>query len=93
MKKFSILIVLLLSIITAQATPLWMRYGSISPDGKNIAFAYQGDIYLVSAAGGEAQKIISTKAHEYMPIWSHDSKTIAFAANTHGNFATLSSSR
>ena len=86
MKKFSILIVLLLSIITAQATPLWMRYGSISPDGKNIAFAYQGDIYLVSAAGGEAQKIISTKAHEYMPIWSHDSKTIAFAANTHGNF-------
>ena len=87
MKKLTLLIVtLLLSLTTMQSTPLWMRYISISPDGKTIAFAYQGNIFLVPTSGGEAEKIISTEAHEYMPVWSHDSKTIAFAANTHGNF-------
>ena len=87
MKKLTLLIVtLLLSVFSMQSTPLWMRYISISPDGKTIAFAYQGNIFLVPTTGGEAEKIISTEAHEYMPVWSHDSKTIAFAANTHGNF-------
>lgn len=86
MKKISFLIVTILSVLTVQATPLWMRYSSISPDGKNIAFAYQGNIYLVPTNGGEAEKIVATDAHEYMPVWSHDSKSIAYAANTHGNF-------
>ena len=36
----------------AQERPLWLRYPAISPDGKTIAFAYQGDIYTVPTSGG-----------------------------------------
>ena len=35
-------------------TPLWLRYAKISPNGKEIAFCYKGDIYKVAASGGQA---------------------------------------
>jgi Tol biopolymer transport system component len=25
-------------------------------------------------------------AHDFMPVWSHDGKRIAFASDRHGNF-------
>ena len=38
----------------AQENPLWLRYPAISPDGKTVVFSYQGDLYRVSSAGGQA---------------------------------------
>lgn len=64
--------------------PLWMRYPKISPDGTKIAFAYQGDIYYVPATGGEAVRLTSTESFESQPIWSNDSKTIAFVSDRFG---------
>jgi hypothetical protein len=32
--------------------PLWLRQSAISPDGQQIAFAFQGNLYLVPAGGG-----------------------------------------
>ncbi len=65
-------------------TPLWMRYPNISPDGTKIAFSYQGDIYYVPAAGGEAVRLTSTEDYEYQPVWSPDSRTVAFASDRFG---------
>lgn len=70
----------------ASANENWMRYSAISPDGKTIAFAYQGDLFTVDAQGGTARQITSHSAHDFMPVWSNDSKTIAFASNRYGNF-------
>ena len=70
----------------ARSNSEWMRYPSISPDGKTIAFSFQGDIFTVDAKGGEAKQITSHIAHDFMPVWSHDSKKLAFASNRHGNF-------
>ncbi|MDE5423240.1 S41 family peptidase [Ancylomarina sp. DW003] len=70
----------------AQANPLWMRYPNISPDGKTIAFNYMGDIYKVSADGGEAIRLTSNPAYDYNAIWSPDGKQIAFASDRKGNF-------
>lgn len=85
-RVFLTLATIALSVLAINATPLWMRYCSISPDGEQIAFAYQGDIYLVPSSGGEARPLISTPAYEFVPVWSPDSKTIAFASDANGAF-------
>lgn len=70
----------------AQEAPLWMRYPAISPDGQTIVFSYKGDLYRVSAQGGDAQPLTLFDGHDFMPVWSHDGQQIAFASNRHGNF-------
>ncbi len=70
----------------AQNNPLWMRYPSISPDGKTIVFSYKGDLYKVPSSGGEAYPLTIHEAYDYMPVWSHDGKWIAFASDRYGNF-------
>lgn len=89
MKKLYFLSLLLSGYFTlslAQDTPLWMRYPAISPDGNTIVFSYQGDLYKVDAQGGPANLLTLHEAHDYMPVWSHDGKKIAFSSNRHGNF-------
>jgi tricorn protease len=70
----------------AQETPLWLRYPAISPDGKTIVFSYKGDLYKVPASGGEAYPLTLHEAHDFMPVWSRDGKSIAFASDRYGNF-------
>jgi len=78
---------LLLSGISAGAvTPLWMRDVQISPDGQRIAFCYKGDIFVVSALGGSAQRLTSGSSYEQTPVWSPDGGSIAFASDRFGNF-------
>jgi Tol biopolymer transport system component/C-terminal processing protease CtpA/Prc len=88
MSKKSIFTVftLFLSLTLFSQNPLWLRYPSISPDGQTVAFSYKGDIFTVSANGGAAQQITTHTAYDYMPVWSTDGKTIAFASNRYGNF-------
>lgn len=66
--------------------PLWLRYPSISPDGQNIVFTYKGDIYKVSANGGQARALTTHQDHDFMPIWSPDGESIVFASNRYGNY-------
>jgi tricorn protease len=66
--------------------PGWARYPAISPDGKSIAFTYKGDIYVVPTNGGKAQRLTFHEAHDFMPVWSKNSKHIAFSSDRFGNF-------
>ncbi|XWN37874.1 MAG: S41 family peptidase [Balneola sp.] len=88
MKSFlSAFAVLLFSSITfAQNNPQWIRYQTISPDGSTIIFTYKGDLYSVAATGGDANQLTFHEAHDYMPVWSKDGKSIAFASDRYGNF-------
>lgn len=72
--------------LAAQLTPGWLRYAAVSPDAQTIVFTYKGDLYRVPAAGGTATPLTQHAAHDFMPVWSHDSKTIAFASDRYGNF-------
>ncbi len=87
MKKFLVYLAMSAAVVSASAvTPLWLRDVQISPDGSAIAFAYKGDIWTVPAAGGTASRITTTPAYECSPVWSPDSRSIAFASNRKGNF-------
>lgn len=86
--KLLIGFLLLLSITTSiQASPLWLRYPAISPDGAKIAFTYKGRIFVVSAQEAKvAQPITSGESYACYPVWSPDSKTLAYASDRYGNF-------
>ena len=87
MRKLFVCIALGLTTLTGNAaSPLWMRDVQISPDGTEIAFCYKGDIYKVSAGGGTAIQLTTQPSYECTPIWSPDSKQIAFASDRNGNF-------
>lgn len=87
MKKLLAALAFGFTAMSGQAiTPLWMRDVQISPDGKEIAFCYKGDIYKVSVQGGAASRLTTQESYECLPVWSPDGKQIAFASDRHGSF-------
>lgn len=58
---------------------------AISPDGSEIAFISGGDIWTVSANGGDARLLISHAANDTRPLYSPDGKSLAFVSNRTGN--------
>ena len=85
-KKLILFLAFICMGLNAQIKPNWIRYQSISPDGRHIAFTFKGDLYRVASSGGEAVQLTFHQAHDYMPVWSNDSKHIAFASDRYGNF-------
>lgn len=86
-KKLITLLLASLPVAAGAVTAEWLRDVKISPDGSKIAFEYKGDIFTVPATGGTATRITTTEdAYEQVPVWSPDSKKIAFASNRNGNF-------
>ncbi|RNL91083.1 PDZ domain-containing protein [Sinomicrobium pectinilyticum] len=88
MKKISlaIMVCLLTGSLFAQENARWLRYPSISPDGKTIVFGYMGNLYRTGTEGGIAVPITVGEAYDMRPVWSHDGNTIAFSSNRYGNF-------
>lgn len=78
-----------IGVATATASeddPSWIRQTALSPDGKEIAFTYRGDIFVVSRDGGRARQITSNPAYDKSPVWSPDGSKIAFASDRDGAF-------
>lgn len=59
-------------------------YPSISPDGKQVVFAWDGGarkgshIYTTPVSGGSAKTITEDARNDYNPVWSFDGQEIAY---------------
>jgi imidazolonepropionase-like amidohydrolase/Tol biopolymer transport system component len=61
----------------------WMSV-DVSPDGGRIVFDLLGDIYVMSAGGGEARLLLGGPAYETQPRFSPDGRRIAFTSDRDG---------
>lgn len=59
---------------------------AMSPDGKKVAFVAHGDVFAASVKdGGDAARITSTPGREDQPVWSSDSKQLAYVGEGEGS--------
>ena len=84
--RYSLLAVLaslvFFSVASAQGTRM-LRHPTVSRD--LVAFAYAGDIWVVSRSGGTARRLTATPGVETDPDFSPDGSKIAFTATVGGN--------
>ena len=77
---------------TAQLNPpipkpiVGARHPAISPDGKTIAFVYQGDIWSIPATGGRAMPMTNHLEFDAYPRFSPDGKWLTFGSLRNGNW-------
>jgi len=58
---------------------------ALSPDGKLLAFDWNGDIWTVPTGGGEAKQLTTDTGRDRQPRFSPDGKQIAFVSDRDGN--------
>lgn len=61
------------------------RHPALSPDGKQIAFSFQGDIWTVPVQGGDAKRLTAHEAYEARPTWSPNGQQLAFESDRRGS--------
>jgi len=87
-KVFVVILLVFVAVATAQDSEpaRFLRFPAFSPDGKQIAFSYMGDIWVAPAEGGKAIRLTVHPAHDIRPRFSPDGKWIAFNSNREGNY-------
>ncbi len=58
---------------------------TLTPDGKEIVFSYEGDLWKVAVEGGPAFRLTAMDGLESRPAVSPDGKWLAFTAEQFGN--------
>lgn len=61
------------------------RHPALAPNGAQVAFSHQGDIWIAEVATGEASRLTGSTAFETRPQWSPDGQWLAFLSDRHGN--------
>ena len=70
---------------TSSAEAPFVRHPSVSPDGQQVAFSFQGDLWTVPADGGRAVRLTVHEGYDGHPFWSPDGTRLAFTSDRYGN--------
>ena len=70
---------------SAGAQSVLINLPVVSPDGKSVAFNYQGDIWTMDITGQNTKRITIHEGYDTKPFWSSTGKDIAFISNRFGN--------
>ncbi len=62
-----------------------LRYPDLHPEGKAIAFAFQGDIWTMEIPEGTPRRLTVHAAYESHPMWARDGQQLAFVSDRFGN--------
>ena len=84
MKKLAIVLFLILGSYAFAQNSL-LRYPALSPDGQQMAFSYQGDIWVMNMETKIPQRITIHEAYDKYATWSPDGQQIAFSSNRYGS--------
>jgi len=86
MKKLVLLLLAILpSAALAQNDVYFATTPALNPDGSEIIFSYDGDLWKVASAGGTATRMTAMDGDETYPRVSPDGKWIAFSSAQYGN--------
>ena len=83
-----ILLAAVLAVVSVSVLADNIRFAShpsLSPDGKQVYFSYDGDIYSVSVGGGQATAVITMPGVQDSPLVSPDGRWLAFSSDIQGN--------
>ena len=84
-QTISLLTLALTSMVWAQNKVHFTSTPSLSPDGQTAYFSFDGDLWQVPTAGGEALRLTALAGNETNPRVSPDGKWLAFSSDQYGN--------
>jgi len=64
--------------------PHFLTYPTLTPDGSQAIFCFEGDLWQVSTEGGTAYRLTAMEGEEVRPRVSPDGKWLAFSASPDG---------
>ncbi|PWL30750.1 S41 family peptidase [uncultured Roseivirga sp.] len=79
------LCVLLTLSVSAQQDVYFTSTPALTPDGSQIVFSYDSDLWKVSSSGGTATRLTGMDGVEEFPRISPDGQWIAFSSTQYGN--------
>ncbi len=81
----TLILLMSLCVVHAGNDNPFVRFPALNPDGTQMAFNFQGDIWVVPIDGGEAKRLTVHPGYDFGPQWSGDGQHIAFTGNRFGN--------
>lgn len=69
----------------AQEQPTFLSNPTLSPDGSQLVFSFEGDLWKVPSSGGTALRLTAMDGMEQNPRISPDGKWLAFSSTQSGN--------
>lgn len=82
----SLITLLICGLLHAKQTMHMATHPSLSPDGKTILFAWNGDLWSTSIEGGRSTRLTTHPAYDYAPRFTNDGKSICFGSTRAGSY-------